>query len=280
MASTSSRTPKKWPLSLFGVVGSFSDNRALIYQLTRRNLQIRYRGAALGVIWSVVTPILMLIIYTFVFGTILKVPWKPQEGGNLEFATFLFSGLIVHAYFSECLQLSVNLISSNRQYVKKVVFPLESLAWVAVLTALFQAAISSAVLLIYLLLRHGTLHWTIVFVPLLFFLLMLVALGASWVISATAVYLRDISQLIGLITLMLLFVSPVFYPVSSVPEALQSLFYINPITWIVEQMRSLVLWGVLPDVPGLVIYVIVAFLVAWLGLVWFQRLRPGFADVV
>jgi lipopolysaccharide transport system permease protein len=149
-----------------------------------------------------------------------------------------------------------------------------------VLTALFQAAISSAVLLIYLLLRHGTLHWTIVFVPLLFFLLMLVALGASWVISATAVYLRDISQLIGLITLMLLFVSPVFYPVSSVPEALQSLFYINPITWIVEQMRSLVLWGVLPDVPGLVIYVIVAFLVAWLGLVWFQRLRPGFADVV
>ena len=99
MASTSSRTPKKWPLSLFGVVGSFSDNRALIYQLTRRNLQIRYRGAALGVIWSVVTPILMLIIYTFVFGTILKVPWKPQEGGNLEFATFLFSGLVIEIIY-------------------------------------------------------------------------------------------------------------------------------------------------------------------------------------
>ncbi len=134
-------------LGIFEVVNSLISNRVLVYQLTRRNIQIRFRGAALGILWSLVTPILMLAMYTFVFGTILKVPWKSQGGGNLEFAAFLFSGLIVHSYFSECLQLSTDLITSNRQYVKKVVFPLTSLAWVVVLTPLFQAAISTVVLL-------------------------------------------------------------------------------------------------------------------------------------
>ena len=267
-------------LGISEVVNSLISNRALVYQLTRRNIQIRFRGAALGILWSLVTPVLMLAMYTFVFGIILKVRWIQQQGGNLEFATILFSGLIVHTYFSECLQHSVDLITSNRQYVKKVIFPLTSLAWVAVLTSLFQAAISTAVLLLYLVLAQNTLHWTLIVVPFLLFPLMLIALGASWIISATAVYLRDISQMIGLITLALLFLSPVFYPVSSLPEALQSLLYLNPITWVIEQVRGAILWGELPDPLGYIKYTAMAFLVAWFGVVWFQRLRPGFADVV
>ena len=267
-------------LGISEVANSLISNRALVYQLTRRNIQIRFRGTALGILWSLVTPILMLVMYTFVFGTILKVRWIQQQGGNLEFATILFSGLIVHTYFSECLQHSVDLITSNRQYVKKVVFPLTSLAWVAVLTSLFQAVISTVVLLLYLMLAQNTLHWTLIVVPFLFFPLMLIALGASWIIAATAVYLRDISQMIGLITLALLFVSPVFYPVSSLPEALQPLLYLNPITWVIEQVRGAILWGVLPDLVEYIKYTVIAFLVAWLGVVWFQRLRPGFADVV
>ena len=267
-------------LGIYEVVNSLISNRALVYQLTRRNIQIRFRGAALGILWSLVTPILMLAMYTFVFGTILKVRWIQQQGGNLEFATILFSGLIIHTYFSECLQHSVDLITSNRQYVKKVIFPLTSLAWVAVLTSLFQAAISTAVLLLYLVLAQNTLHSTLIAVPFLLLPLMLIALGASWIISATAVYLRDISQIIGLITLALLFVSPVFYPVSSLPEALQPLLYLNPITWVIEQVRGAILWGEWPDLVGYIKYTVIAFLVAWLGIVWFQRLRPGFADVV
>ena len=267
-------------LGISEVANSLISNRALVYQLTRRNIQIRFRGTALGILWSLVTPILMLVMYTFVFGTILKVRWIQQQGGNLEFATILFSGLIVHTYFSECLQQSVDLITSNRQYVKKVVFPLTSLAWGAVLTSLFQAAISTAVLLLYLMLAQNTLHWTLIVVPFLFFPLMLIALGASWIIAATAGYLRDISQMIGLITLALLFVSPVFYPVSSLPEALQPLLYLNPITWVIEQVRGAILWGVLPDLVEYIKYTVIAFLVAWIGVVWFQRLRPGFSDVV
>ena len=267
-------------LGISKVFSSLISNRELVYQLTRRNIQIRFRGSALGILWSLVTPILMLAMYTFVFGTILKVPWKSQGGGNLEFAAFLFAGLIVHSYFSECLQLSTDLITSNRQYVKKVVFPLTSLAWVAVLTPLFQAAISTAVLLLYLVLAQNTLHWTLIAVPFLLFPLMLIALGASWIISATAVYLRDISQMIGLITLALLFLSPVFYPVSSLPEALQPLLYLNPITWVVEQVRDAILWGKWPDLVGYIKYTAVAWIIAWLGVSWFQRLRPGFSDVV
>jgi len=222
----------------------------------------------------------MLAMYTFVFGTIFKIPWKSQGGGNLEFAAFLFSGLIVHSYFSECLQQSVDLITSNKQYVKKVVFPLTSLAWVAVLTALFQVEISTVVLLIFLSVFYDIFHWHSIFIPVLLLPLMLVALGASWIIAATAVYLRDISQMIGLITLVLLFVSPVFYERSMLSEALQPWLYLNPITWIIEQMRGALLYGELPDLVGYIIYTVMAFLVAWLGNACFQRLRPGFADVV
>ena len=256
------------------------EDRHLIYQLTRRNVSARFRGAALGALWSFFTPILMLLVYTFVFGTILEIRWIEQKGGNLEFATILFTGLIIHSYFSECLQYSVGLITSYRQYVKKVVFPLESLAWVAILTALFQAAISTGVLLLYLLIVQKTLPWTILLLPIIIFPLMLFALGISWIISSTTVYVRDIGQIIGPITLILLFVSPVFYPASTLPEKLQLLLYLNPITWIVEQARNIILWGVVPEILGFVIYLVISLVVGWAGLLWFNRLRPGFSDVI
>jgi len=263
-----------------GVFISLIENRSLVYQLTRRNIAIRFRGAALGVLWSLFTPILMLAVYTFVFGTILEIRWIEQKGGNLEFATILFSGLIIHSYFSECLQSSVQLITDNRQYVKKVVFPLEALAWVAILTSLFQVAVSTGVLLLYLLLVQGALSWTIIFLPIILAPLMLFALGISWIISSTAVYLRDIGQLVGPITLILLFVSPIFYPVSSIPSEFQFLLYLNPITWVVDQVRNAMLWGLTPYIQGYLVYLVFAFLVSWIGFSVFKKLRPGFSDVV
>jgi lipopolysaccharide transport system permease protein len=222
----------------------------------------------------------MLAVYTFVFGTILEIRWIEQKGGNLEFATILFSGLIIHSYFSECLQSSVQLITDNRQYVKKVVFPLEALAWVAILTSLFQVAVSTGVLLLYLLLVQGALSWTIIFLPIILAPLMLFALGISWIISSTAVYLRDIGQLVGPITLILLFVSPIFYPVSSIPSEFQFLLYLNPITWVVDQVRNAMLWGLTPHIQGYLVYLVFAFLVSWIGFSVFKKLRPGFSDVV
>jgi len=252
----------------------------LVWQLTRRNIQIRYRGSVLGIFWSLVTPVLMLAMYTFVFGTILELRWTDQEGGNPEFATILFSGLIVHAYFSECLNVSVDLIPSNRQYVKKVVFPLSSLTLIVILTALFQMIVSTGVLLLYLVIVERALPWTIICIPILFFPLMVMALGFSWIISSSAVYFRDLGQLVGLITLALLFISPVFYETSRLPKVIQPWLYANPITWIIESIRGLLFQGRIPNVFEYLIYLGVAIIVSILGLLWFQKLRPGFSDVI
>lgn len=252
----------------------------LVYQLTRRNIQIRYRGSLLGILWSLVTPILMLVMYTFVFGTILDLRWSDQEGGNPEFATILFSGLIVHAYFSECLNMSVDLIQANRQYVKKVVFPLSSLALVVIFTAVFQMFVSTGVLILYLAIADRALSWTIIFIPVIIAPLMLMALGFSWVISASAVYFRDLGQLIGLITLALLFISPVFYETSRLPAAIQPWLYANPITWIIESVRSLLFHGTIPNILEYLTYLIASMVTCVLGLLWFRKLRPGFSDVI
>ncbi|MBO67837.1 MAG: sugar ABC transporter permease [Acidiferrobacteraceae bacterium] len=252
----------------------------LVYQLTRRNIQIRYRGSILGLLWSLVTPILMLAMYTFVFGTILDLRWTDQEGGNPEFATILFSGLIVHAYFSECLHMSVDLIPSNRQYVKKVVFPLTSLTLVVILTAAFQMIVSTFVLLLYLVIVERALVWTVVLIPVAIFPLMLMAMGFSWMIAASAVYFRDLGQLVGLVTLALLFISPVFYETSRLPDVMQPWLYANPITWIIESVRALLFDGKVPSVIEYLIYLVAAFSVSVAGLLLFRKLRPGFSDVI
>lgn len=259
---------------------SFLRNWNLVFQLTKRNIEARFKGAALGFLWSFFTPILMLVVYTFVFGVILDIRWINQEGGNLEFATILFSGLIVHTYFSDCIQASTELIVSNRQYVKKVVFPLESLPWVAVFTALFQLTISILVLIFYLLLVQQSLSWTILLLPIIIFPLMIMALGFSWLISAVTVYVRDLRQIIGPLTLILLFVSPIFYPASSLPSNFRFLIYMNPISWVVDESRNLILWGTLPNFGGVLIYYGVSLVMAWFGLLCFQKLRSGFSDVI
>ena len=167
-----------------------------VYAITRRNILTRYRGSFLGLVWSLVTPLLRLAIYTFVFGSILNVRWPNAAGNTLDFSAVLFAGLICHAFAAEILVQSTNLIIGNRQYVKKVIFPLESLPWVVVLAALFQLIISSAELVLYVFILKTELSWTIVFLPLPFCALALMMLAISWVISATAVFVRDVSQVV------------------------------------------------------------------------------------
>jgi lipopolysaccharide transport system permease protein len=268
------------------IASSLVRHFALVRQLVRRTVAGRYRGSVLGIAWSLVIPILMLTVYTFVFGTILNVRWHGAgEGldgsaGGLDFAARLFAGMIVHSFFSECLVRSPDLVSGNAQYVKKVVFPLESLAWVAMSAALFQAAVSNVILVLFGWFVHGDVHATALLLPIVYAPLALLALGAIWFLSAISVFLRDVRQLIGVVTTVLLFVSPIFYPVSMLPEPFQPLLYLNPLTFIVEQARVVVLAGSLPDWHGLALYSLVALVLAWAGLAWFQKTRPGFADVL
>jgi len=258
---------------------SLVKNRSLIYQMSKREVIGRYKGSAMGLLWSFFNPILMLIVYTFVFSVIFKARW-PGVTNNLEFAGILFSGLIVYSLFSECVSRAPSLILSNVNYVKKVIFPLEILPWIALGSSLFHACISILVLLVFMLTLEGAMHWTVILLPLIVLPLLLLTMGISWALASLGTYIRDIGQAIGIILMAMMFVSPIFYPASAFPGSYRVFFYLNPVTFIIEQSREVLLWGHLPNWEGLGIYFIVSLVVAWLGFAWFQKTRRGFSDVL
>jgi lipopolysaccharide transport system permease protein len=267
--------------SLIELFSSLSRNRQLITQMAKQEVLGRYRGSVMGLAWSFLNPVLMLIVYTFLFSVVFKAKWGVgQTESHADFAVILFAGLIVHGLFAECINRAPLLIHSNVSYVKKVVFPLETLPWIAMGSALFHAAISLIVLLGVQLVLGGGLPWTVVFFPLILAPLILMIMGFAWFLASTGVYLRDIAQTTGIATSVLLFVSPVFYPISSLPEKLQFFIFLNPLTLIIEQSRKVLIFGELPDWINLGIYSLVSMLVAWAGFWWFQKTRKGFADVL
>ena len=270
------------PASIAALARSLWRNRQLIAQMTTREVAGRYKGSALGLAWSFFNPVLMLIVYTFVFSEVFKARWGGSGGdeSKTQFAVVLFVGLIVMGLFTEVLNRAPSLILSNVNYVKKVVFPIEILPVIAMGTALFHGLISLCVLLAAFTLFNGYLHWTVVFFPLVFFPLIVLSLGLTWMLASLGVFLRDVGQTIGIITTVMMFLSPVFYPVTAVPERFRPIIMANPLTFIIEQAREVLIWGHLPNWIGLGVYSLVAFVVAWMGYVWFQKTRKGFADVL
>jgi lipopolysaccharide transport system permease protein len=267
--------------SPLAIVASFWRNRQLIWQMTKRDVVGRYRGSVMGLAWSFFNPILMLSVYTFVFSVVFKARWGGGiEESKTEFAIILFAGMIVHGLFAECVNRAPGLILSNINYVKKVVFPLEILPWVAIGSAFFHALINIAVLLVFFLLMNFHLKWTVVFLPLVLLPLISFTLGIAWFLAALGVYVRDVGQAIGIVTSIMMFLSPVFYPISALPAEYQKFLLVNPLTFIIEQTRDVLVWGVHPDFGGLALYLAVSILMAWAGFFWFQKTRKGFADVI
>lgn len=256
-------------------------HRHLITQLVKRDVIGRYRGSFLGLVWSFLHPLFMLLVYLFVFGIVFKIKWGVSLGSDKkEFAVILFSGLILHALFSECLVRSPGIISTNTQFVKKVVFPLEILPVMIVCTAVFHFLIGLLLLSIFNILAHHTFYLTTFLFPIVVFPLVLLGLGVSWIMASTGVFVRDIGHVTGILATMLLFLCPIFYPIDRVPEELQLLLYFNPLTLIVEQLRAIVIFGQYPDWGALAIYYLIAFVVLISGYRWFSRTRTGFADVL
>ena len=259
------------PFSLLPLL-ELRSQRYLIAQMIRRDILTRYRGSALGILWSLVTPILLLLVYTFVFGIVFQARWGPAASDHTQFAIILFTGLLTFAIFAECANRAPTLVQGNPNYVKKIVFPLEVLPVVSLGSALFHAGISLGILLIFNLVINGTLQWTLVYLPLVALPLLLLSLGTGWLLSALGVYLRDIAQAVGLLTTILLFLSPIFYPLSAVPESLQALLRLNPLTMIIAQVRGVVLWGEPPAIPALVGLTSLMALFAWASFAWFLSL--------
>lgn len=255
-------------------------NRNLVRVLVQREVIGRYRGSFMGILWSFFNPVFMLLIYTFVFSVVFKARWNAGSDSKTEFSLVLFAGLIIFNLFSECINRAPGLVTANVNYVKKVVFPLEILPWVSVGSALFHFMISLGVWLVAYTVLFGVPHPTVLLMPLIIAPLILLIMGLSWILASLSVYLRDVAQFIGMVTTVLMFMTPIFYPVSSLPERYRHLLLFNPLTPAVEMARDILFWGKLPDLGMLTLYGAATLLLSWLGFAWFQKTRKGFADVL
>ncbi len=257
---------------------SLFDNWRLVLRMTKRDVIGRYRGSLLGIFWSFVNPLMMLAVYSFVFGLVFKAKWGVDTEHN--FSIILFTGLIFHGLLGECIGKAPGLIISNASYVKKVVFPLDVLVWVAVLSSLFHLMISLLILLLAELLVFQSVSWTWIYLPIVLMPLAIVCLGVTWLLSSLGVYIRDISQMTGIVITILLFLCPIVYPLSVIPEKYQIFIMMNPLTFIVEQAREVLVFGKPPNIGGLFIYFMISIVFTQLCYLWFRKTQKGFADVL
>jgi lipopolysaccharide transport system permease protein len=210
----------------------------------------------------------------------LKSRWPHEAGGDHPYAVILFVGLIVHGFFAECITRAPTLIVGNPNFVKRVVFPLDVLPWPMVLSALFHALVNTVVLALLMLGVEHQLHATFILMPLIFVPLLLLTVGIAWFLASFGVFFRDISQIMPVVATALLFLSSAIVPVSILPPKLQMLFHLNPLTFFIDQARTVALIGNMPDWGVLALASVGGLLVAWLGHAWFMATQRGFADVL
>jgi lipopolysaccharide transport system permease protein len=260
---------------------SLWQNRLLVMQMIRREVSGRYRGSILGMAWSLINPLLMIAVYTFVFSVVFRARWNTSgDESKTDFAIILFAGMIVFNLFAEIINRAPGLIISNVNFVKKVLFPLEILPWVALGSVLFHSLVSLFVLLMAQLIINHSLAWTVLLFPIVLLPLLLAALGAAWFLAAIGVYVRDVGQITGMFTTILLFISAVFYPLTALPETYRAILSLNPLALIISESRKVLIYGDQPDWISLSVALFTGCMMAVLGFWWFQKTRRGFADVL
>ncbi|SJZ85238.1 ABC transporter permease [Consotaella salsifontis] len=269
---------------MFGFLTTAWCNRTLLLRLSRREVEARYKGSFLGIAWAALMPLIMIGIYSFVFGNIMRTRWLTAETGAensvYSFAMLMFCGFILFGVFSEALARAPGLMLENTSYVKKVVFPLDILPWVVVVSSLINAGIAFLVFLALFVVFYGLPPLTIVLLPLVVIPVTLITLGLTYFLASFGVFLRDLRQFVPMITTALLFLSPVFYPLDAVPAQFKFLISMNPITIGVSEARDVIFWGRVPSPVEWGIYTAAGIVVAALGYAWFARTRKAFADVI
>ncbi len=256
--------------------------RDLVWQMTERDARSRYRGSAGGLFWMAFHPVLMLAVYTLFFTEVFPARWSTLAGGGsrADFALVLFVGLLLHGMLAETLQRAPTLVVGNPNLVRKVVFPLDLLPVMSLGSTLFHLAIGLAIWLAFHLVLRGLPPATALWLPLCVLPLALLALGLSWMLASLGVYLRDVAHVVPVLATVLLFASPIFYPLDALRPPLATLVVASPLTVPVEQARRVVFDALPPDWGVLAAYAAAALAVAMLGYAWFQGTRKGFADVV
>lgn len=254
----------------------------LFVQLLRRDLAARYRGSLLGVLWALITPLLMLGVYSFVFGVIFRARFNlpAEQTTAIAFPLILYSGLILHQFTAESLTRATTIILQHANYVKKVVFPLALLPLMVTGSAAVMMLIQLALLLLAMAATGhppSAMAWLL---PLTILPLVLMLQGAAWLVAAIGVFVRDLAQIMGFVTTVLLFLSPIFYPVSALPEPYRTAMQFNPLTPIIENTRAVLFYETWPDWATLGLTYAAAGFVLLLGYACFARTRKGFNDVV
>lgn len=252
----------------------------LLLRLVKRDFSEKYKGSMVGLGWAILSPLIMVGVYTFVFAFVFKARWVAPHGDEYPFALSLFLGLTIHSILAECINRAPNLVTSHSVYVTKIPFPLEILPLIPVGAALIQGAISLFVWLCCFLFIGGKISFASMLLILVIVPLILSCLAFSYFLSSLGVYLRDVTQLTMLLTTLLLFLGPIFYPISSIPEPYQHWLYLNPLTVVLEQLRQILMYGNLPNFQHLFLATSVSAMFALLGFAWFQFTRRGFADVI
>jgi lipopolysaccharide transport system permease protein len=265
--------------SPFAFAGAVWRHRSLAFRLAKRRIEARYRGAALGLFWAVLEPLLLLAIYTFVFSSVFGARWG-EDAGSGSFALHLFSGLILFQVFQRAVNDAPALLLSHATYLKQVLFPAEALSIASVFAALFDFAVGFVLWLGFHLIERGLPPPTALAIPVVVVPIVLFALGGSWLLASLGVFLRDLAHVTTLATTALLFLSPIFYPASRVPESFRVVYDANPLAHLLEAARALLLDGASPDWGALAMVSFASLLVAWGGYAWFRRTRHTFADVL
>ncbi len=288
------------PMALWALARSIVANRFIVTSMVGRAIRDRYQRTVLGILWAFLSPLMLLLIYSLVFGLVFKVRFPPPEAStapeaaagaeaaaaavlaspDLPYGLVLFSGLLMHMMISEVLQTAPSIVMENRSYVTKVIFPLEVLPVTVLATAVFQGLVSCVVLLVAEVVMVGSLPWTTVLFPIVWLPFIAMCLGICLIVASLGVFLRDIEQIVGFLSTVLLFGSPILFPAELMPEFMQTVMAFNPLTVVVTAFRDTVLWGTMPNWADLGAYAGVSLAVLWFGAWWFARTRKGFADVL
>ena len=274
-------SPAPLSSSIRNSLSSFLKNKSLIYKFSKREIIGKYRGSIFGIGWSILQPLFMLTIYTFIFSKILKVQWTNSATGAKEsFPLFAFSGMIILNFFSDTIIRSTTALPTNSNYVKKTMFPIDILGWTTVISSYFHLLIGILLLLIAELIIKRSIPLTAIISPFYFIPTFIMLIGLSWILMSAGAYIKDLSQAVPIATTILSFTAPVFYPLESVPASLRAYIYLNPLTLPIEQFREITLSKSTLNTGYFLVYTVIAFIIFKLGYVIFQKSRKGFADVL
>ncbi|MEO6993804.1 MAG: ABC transporter permease [Lacunisphaera sp.] len=257
------------------------ENRALLWQFTLRNVELRHRGSHLGLIWSLLNPLLMMGLYVVVFGYIFNGSFGVlAHETRADYALGIFFGLTLFQFVAEVMGLAPLIIVSNPNFVKKVVFPLEILPASNVGAAFFHLMIGLVLAMIGLIFLDRSVHWELLWLPIIIAPLGLFCLGIAWLLSALGVFLRDIGQLMQFLTMALMYASAVFFPASKIAAPFWTFLRFNPILLAIGLARDTALWAQPINYHHLIFLYFSGFVCCWVGHIAFKKMKPGFADVL